>query len=55
MPIYKIGGETGPAHAKLFHVIVYIEEKEAGIGVGISKKEAEQRAAFDALSKLEQT
>ncbi len=55
VPIYKIGGETGPAHAKLFHVIVYIEEKEAGIGVGISKKEAEQRAAFDALSKLEQT
>jgi len=53
VPLYKIGGETGPAHAKLFHVVVYVDEKEVGIGVGASKKEAEQRAAFDALSKLE--
>jgi ribonuclease-3 len=53
VPLYKIGGETGPDHSKLFHVIVYLDEKEAGIGIGSSKKEAEQRAAFDALSKLE--
>ena len=52
VPVYKIGGETGPAHAKLFHVIVYVDEKEAGMGMGASKKEAEQRAAFDALAKL---
>jgi dsRNA-specific ribonuclease len=34
-------------------VIVYLEEKEMGIGLGASKKEAEQKAAFEALSKLE--
>ena len=28
IPIYKIAGETGPDHSKLFHVIVYIDEKE---------------------------
>lgn len=50
-PLYKIVEETGPDHAKVFHVMVYINDQEAGIGMGNSKKEAEQRAAFDALSK----
>jgi ribonuclease-3 len=53
VPIYKVAGETGPDHSKIFHVIVYLEDKEMGIGLGASKKEAEQRAAFDALTKLE--
>ncbi len=52
VPVYKIAQETGPDHAKMFHVIVYVEEAESGIGVGTTKKEAEQRAALDALSKL---
>jgi ribonuclease-3 len=51
-PVYKIVQETGPDHAKVFHVMVYVDEKEAGIGVGDSKKQAEQRAAFEALSKI---
>ena len=51
-PVYKIVQEAGPDHAKVFHVMVYVDEKEAGIGLGASKKEAEQRAAFDALSKM---
>lgn len=50
-PHYKVVDETGPDHAKIFHVMVFIDEKEAGVGMGASKKEAEQRAAFDALSK----
>jgi ribonuclease III len=50
-PVYKVIGETGPDHSKVFHVMVFINEKEAGVGLGASKKEAEQRAAFDALSK----
>ena len=50
-PIYKVIEETGPDHAKVFHVLVFIGEEEAGMGIGASKKEAEQRAAFDALSK----
>jgi ribonuclease III len=53
VPVYKISGESGPDHSKLFHVIAYVDEREAGMGIGASKKEAEQRAAFDALSKLE--
>ncbi len=55
IPVYKIAGETGPDHSKIFHVIVYLDEQEMGLGLGASKKEAEQRAAFDALSKLEKT
>jgi ribonuclease-3 len=43
--------ETGPDHSKVFHVMVFVNEKESGVGLGASKKEAEQRAAFDALSK----
>ena len=51
-PVYKIILESGPDHAKVFHVMVYVDEKEEGIGLGASKKEAEQRAAFEALSKI---
>lgn len=51
-PIYKVMQETGPDHSKIFHVVVFLDETEAGGGMGASKKEAEQRAAFDALSKL---
>lgn len=50
-PIYKVVDETGPDHAKIFHIMVFLDDREAGIGIGASKKEAEQRAAFDALSK----
>jgi ribonuclease III len=52
-PVYKVVQETGPDHAKVFHVVVMIDEKEAGMGLGESKKVAEQKAAFEALSKLE--
>lgn len=51
-PVYKVIEEAGPDHAKVFHVLVLIDEKESGTGMGASKKEAEQRAAFDALSKI---
>jgi ribonuclease III len=51
-PVYKVVDETGPDHAKVFHILVSVNENELGIGMGASKKEAEQRAAFAALSKL---
>lgn len=51
IPLYKVVEESGPDHAKQFHVMVFLDDKEAGIGIGSSKKEAEQRAAFDAISK----
>lgn len=50
-PIYKIVQETGPDHAKIFHCVVLVADKEVGLGLGESKKQAEQQAAFDALSK----
>lgn len=53
-PVYKVIEEGGPDHAKIFHVMVYVNEKEAGLGMGTSKKEAEQRAASVALSKEEE-
>jgi ribonuclease-3 len=51
-PSYRVVEESGPDHAKIFHVIVSVDEKELGMGTGSSKKEAEQRAAFEALGKV---
>lgn len=49
---YELLSETGPDHDKLFTTAVIINGKEAGIGLGRSKKESEQRAAKEALSKM---
>lgn len=49
---YKVVAETGPDHNKSFHVNVTHERKTIGKGQGRSKKTAEQRAAFDALQKI---
>jgi ribonuclease III len=51
-PTYIVRNETGPDHGKLFFISVQLGDKEAGQGMGASKKEAEQAAAQDALSKL---
>ena len=48
-PIYKVLGETGPAHNKTFKVGVYIDQKLAGEGKGKSKQIAEELAAKAAL------
>lgn len=50
-PLYKVVSEEGPAHAKIFTVGVYVEEKLSGIGLGKSKQEAEEHAASAALEK----
>ncbi len=39
---------------KLFVAVVKVEEKEVGFGLGVSKKQAEQKAAQEALIRLEQ-
>lgn len=49
---YQIIKEEGPAHQKTFTVEVIIDEIVYGVGVGKSKKEAEQEAAKEALEKL---
>ena len=49
---YELIEETGPAHKKEFTMAVKIDNITYGIGVGPSKKEAEQEAAKNALSKM---
>lgn len=49
---YKILQERGPAHNREFVSQVISKGKELGVGMGKSKKEAEQKAAQRALEKL---
>lgn len=49
---YKIIDEQGPAHNRQFVSEVYLDEQSLGTGLGRSKKEAEQRAAEQALEAL---
>lgn len=49
---YKVTGETGPAHDKTFRIEVYLDNSFFGEGDGKSKKEAEQKAAREALRVL---
>lgn len=49
MPRYDVVWEKGPDHEKEFKVVVFVGDTKVGTGVGLSKKEAEQRAAAEAL------
>ncbi|MFD0587863.1 ribonuclease III [Paenibacillus sp. GCM10027627] len=49
---YRILEERGPAHDREFIVEVYLGEERYGVGAGRTKKEAEQRAAAEAWSRL---
>jgi ribonuclease-3 len=48
---YTIVEEKGPSHNKEFVAQVLVKEVERGMGIGRTKKEAEQRAAKAALDK----
>jgi ribonuclease-3 len=48
---YRLIDEKGPAHLKEFTVEVVIDGIVYGKGIGRSKKEAEQKAALDAINK----
>ncbi len=52
LPEYRIASESGPDHQKQFEVEVWIKGELSGRGLGKSKKEAEQRAAKEALERL---
>ncbi len=52
IPEYVLVGSSGPDHKKEFEIEVSLNEKEIGRGKGKSKKEAQQKAAKIALSKL---
>lgn len=51
-PSYLVLEESGPDHSKTFRISVLLNSKEVGFGEGASKKEAQQKAAEDALSKM---
>ena len=50
-PTYEVLKESGPDHARNFEVGVYLGSELAGQGSGLSKQDAQQRAAEDALKK----
>ena len=49
--VYEIIDEEGPSHNKTFTCQVKVNDIVLGTGIGKSKKESEQEAAKDALSK----
>ena len=51
-PCYRLTGESGPQHRKVFEVEVEVKGHVLGKGAATSKKEAEQVAAREALERL---
>lgn len=49
--VYEVIKEDGPSHDRTFEVVVKVDDVILGKGIAKSKKEAEQEAAKDALSK----
>lgn len=50
-PIYHVLHASGPDHNKIFEISVLINQEELGRGKGASKKEAQQAAAANAISR----
>jgi len=53
LPAYRVMEESGPDHDKTFVIEVCLGKEILGVGVGKSKKEAEQSAARQALERRE--
>ncbi len=53
LPVYRLVGQEGPDHAKIFTVECWLEGKPAGRAEGGSKKVAERRAAAAALDWIQ--
>ena len=54
VPAYEISS-TGPDHDKEFTATVVVSGRALGVGIGRSKKEAEQKAASTAWNALSPT
>jgi ribonuclease-3 len=52
LPEYRVSGEAGPDHRKTFSVEVVVGGDVLGAATGRAKKEAEQEAAREALTRL---
>lgn len=53
IPVYEVLDEKGPDHSKCFEVCVTLQGNRYRSAWGNSKKEAEQKAAFNALKELQ--
>ena len=53
LPDYRLIGEAGPAHRRVFETEVYVQGRPLAKGQGRTKKESEQRAADQALRQLD--
>ena len=51
-PVYRLKRETGPDHRKTFLICAVIADREFVAAWGNNKKDAEQRAAANALAEL---
>jgi len=54
IPKYIMQKAEGPEHDRTFTVEVFLEHESYGVGTGKNKKEAEQRAAKNAVHQLQQ-
>ena len=54
-PVYKVLGEEGPDHDKVFTLGVFVGEKMMGRGTGPSKQVAQQQAARAAIDKYQES
>ncbi len=54
IPRYTVIKEEGPAHLRTFTIQVQIGDDITAEGVGTSKKNAEQQAAFSAIQKIKE-
>jgi ribonuclease-3 len=54
MPKYEVLVEEGPDHQKKFTIAVFARNKKLGAGEGLTKKEAEQKAAKVALENMDE-
>ena len=52
LPIYKLVSIKGPRHYPLFKISVTIDNSKKFVGIGNSKKEAEQNAANNLLKSI---
>jgi ribonuclease-3 len=51
-PVYRLKRESGPDHRKTFLISAVIAEREFAAAWGSNKKDAEQRAAANAMAEL---
>lgn len=54
LPLYKLIETTGPAHERIYHIDVLIDDRTYGSGQGRTKKSAEQDAAQATLILLDE-